>query len=487
MRTIIAAATLLTIAQGDDAWAGCESFPGFGSAVDNVRFSIGEDTGSFNITTIDFLGSRSCHGFGDLTWGHHGTYTCGETGEVQFERQGVWIEAHTVGGLLFGKVLCPHISLKKAERAEISLGDLASKCASVTFNNCATFYDTLASNVSANELHRSSAPSCKSDPTRKANGPPLLCRGPTCQAPCKHMLPPQRPNPTDVALGSCGKQCKADADCSGCGSSGRCKGADQVTKICVDAPSSVPETPAAAATGIDWPNSWAADMFTLTYNDFSDKTKTQGGRFYYDFARGRQLQDFGKTSLLYITGAKGQPSKFYFKAFGLACFYVETTDPGTKEAIGIPRPNFMQACANMHAASYVGREKVLGEWADHYTCSVNMDNQTIAFQSWHSLGLGTDSFGLPLALSAGDSKPTWQAPRLTTTWYSNVTTGPEAVPNSMFAPPKFCVRIPGQEAETRLGLGSESFLASFGDYDVRERALKVLKDFTPAPKTQLVV
>jgi len=228
-------------------------------------------------------------------------------------------------------------------------------------------------------------------------------------------------------------------------------------------------------------------MFTLTYNDFSNKTKTQRGRFYYDFTKGRQLQDFGKTSLLYITGAKGQASKFYFKAFGFACFYVETTDPVTHASIGIPAPNFMRTCADIHSASYVGREKVRGEWADHYTCSVNMANQTIAFQSWHSLGLGVDSFGLPMALSAGDSKPTWQAPRLTTTWYANVTTGPKAVPDSLFVPPRFCVRIPQQQAEARLGLNPESFLASFGDDDVREQALQVLKEASEAPQAHLIV
>ena len=88
--------------------------------------------------------------------------------------------------------------------------------------------------------------------------------------------------------------------------------------------------------------------------------------------------------------------------------------------------------------------QVLGEWADHYTCSVEYDNQTIAFQTWHSLGFKTTA-GLPMALSAGDSKPTWQAPRLTTAWYSNVSTDPSAVPASLFHLPKLCIPIPGAE------------------------------------------
>lgn len=86
-----------------------------------------------------------------------------------------------------------------------------------------------------------------------------------------------------------------------------------------------------------------------------------------------------------------------------------------------------------------------------------------------------------MALSAGDSKPTWQAPRLTTTWYSNVTVGPTAVPDSLFVPPKLCVRIPQQQAEARMGLPSEFFLASFGDMNFREKALKVLQEVSDAP------
>jgi len=285
----------------------------------------------------------------------------------------------------------------------------------------------------------------------------------------------------------CGQECKTDVDCAGCGSSGKCRGADTVTKICVDAPSPFPEAPKPSATAIDWPEIWAADMFTLTYNDFSDKTKTQNGRFYYDFAHQRQLQDFGKTSLLYLTGSEGKPSKFYFIAFGIACFYVETKDPLTHGGIGIPRPNFMKTCADMHMASYIGREKVRGEWADHYTCSVNYDNQTIAFQTWHGLGLGVTALGLPIALSAGDSKPTWQAPRLTTTWYSNVTTGPEAVPESLFAPPKICIPIPQQEVAAQLGSNSGIFSKPFFDEAVREQAFQFLQDVSRGPEASLMV
>lgn len=186
MRTLTAIAALFSVARGD-GWAGCESFPGFGSAADNVKFTIGPDAGTFNITTLDFLRSRSCQGAPSLTWGHHGIYTCGGAGEVKFERRGVWIEAHTNGGLLFGRVLCPHISLKQGVRVEVPLEDLTTKCASVSFDNCATFYDRLSLTASGKELHRSSAPSCNSYPSRSANGPALQCTGQKCHAPCKHM------------------------------------------------------------------------------------------------------------------------------------------------------------------------------------------------------------------------------------------------------------------------------------------------------------
>eukprot|EP00929_Paragymnodinium_shiwhaense_P115299 TRINITY_DN84055_c0_g1_i1.p1 TRINITY_DN84055_c0_g1~~TRINITY_DN84055_c0_g1_i1.p1 ORF type:complete len:210 (-),score=28.41 TRINITY_DN84055_c0_g1_i1:93-722(-) len=165
-------------------WIGCESFPGFGSARDDVRLVESSGGGHFNITTLDFLSSRSCTGSPSLTWGHYGGYTCGDAGEVVFERKGVWIEAHSLGGLLFGKVLCPHISLQRGVRTDVALEDLPTKCASITFNNCATFYDTLATEDAGKTLHRSSAPACKSDPKRTANGPPLTCSGSGCLAPC---------------------------------------------------------------------------------------------------------------------------------------------------------------------------------------------------------------------------------------------------------------------------------------------------------------
>ena len=276
----------------------------------------------------------------------------------------------------------------------------------------------------------------------------------------------------------CGQQCLTDADCASCGS-GRCLGSDNITRICVDAPGpgQAPSEPAASPVGIDWPDLWAADMVSVTYNDFSDEMATKKGRFYYDFKNLRQRQDFGRTALVYVD------SKFYFVAFGVACFYVETNDPLTREKISIPRPNFMRACAESKHASYVGRERVLGEWADHYTCSVDYDNQTIAFQSWHSLGLGSTGAGLPMALSAGDSKPTWQAPRLTTTWYSNVTTEAEAVPDSVFRVPRLCIPIPGESLDAAI----HSFHSFHGHATGDESLVQRLAGLARAARPQLIV
>ena len=87
------------------------------------------------------------------------------------------------------------------------------------------------------------------------------------------------------------------------------------------------------------PQVWSADMTTITYNDYSDKVKHQGGRFFYDWPHRRQKQDFGTTALLYVGANASEPghkSKFYFVAFGFACFYVDTEDPITHVDIGEP-------------------------------------------------------------------------------------------------------------------------------------------------------
>jgi len=174
----------LTAAQTGE-WEGCERFPGFGSARDYVTLSAGSaGMGSFNITTSDFLGSHECTGSADLAWSHHGTYECDiSRGSVRFTRLGLWIQAMTLGGQLFGKVLCPWVSLVIGNRTYIPLEQLPVVCASATFSNCAVFYDALES-VGDGSLRRSSAPSCDSNKTLVPNGPSLNCTEDACFAPC---------------------------------------------------------------------------------------------------------------------------------------------------------------------------------------------------------------------------------------------------------------------------------------------------------------
>jgi hypothetical protein len=179
-------AALSSAAAQAGEWEGCERFPGFGSARDDVTLAAGgTGTGLFNISTLDFLGSHECIGSPDLAWSHHGTYECDASrGSVRFTRLGLWIEAMTLGGQLFGKVLCPRVSLTIGNRTYIPLELLPVVCSSLTFNNCAVFYDALESEGDGASLRRSSAPSC--DATKKilANGPVLKCTQGTCFAPC---------------------------------------------------------------------------------------------------------------------------------------------------------------------------------------------------------------------------------------------------------------------------------------------------------------
>jgi len=277
---------------------------------------------------------------------------------------------------------------------------------------------------------------------------------------------------------TCMTACLSDSDCSCGGSDGKCLGRNAITKLCVNVAVNPPTTPVHLPVAVDWPEVWSADMTTITYNDYSDKVKHQGGRFFYDWPHRRQKQDFGTTALLYVGANASEPghkSKFYFVAFGFACFYVDTEDPITHVDIGPPAPDFMGVCADEHMAAYVGREKVAGEWADHYTCSVEYDNQTIAFQAWHSLGLGPTQFGVPLALSSGDSNPNWQAPRLTTTTYTNFSVGPQAAPAHLFQPPKLCIPIPQSTLTAGLGLGpTEPLFSALSREEVRARALLML-------------
>ena len=138
----------------------------------------------------------------------------------------------------------------------------------------------------------------------------------------------------------------------------------------------------------------------------------------------------------------------------------------------------MTICADIGAGLYVGRERLAGQWADHYNCSVTYNGETDSFQTWHSLDEGSVPFGYPVALAAGDSTPNWEKPRLNDIWYSNVTVGTGTVPASLVKVPKLCIPIPGEEMVVRIGLRSLSSIpTAFPQAAVRSRVEAFLRSF----------
>lgn len=164
-------------------YEGCERFPGFGSAFDRVQLS-GRSTkasadvqlseGRFNISTHDYIYSQSCSNVSeaDLTWGHSGTFSrISNTSIFAFKRTELFLEALTRSGQLFGRVLCPRVALSLGKRSFVPLQQIDSLCASLTFNNCETYYDALE--FTDGGLRRSSSPSCSSTATPQPDGPLL--------------------------------------------------------------------------------------------------------------------------------------------------------------------------------------------------------------------------------------------------------------------------------------------------------------------------
>ena len=143
------------------------------------------DETSFNISTADYITSHRCSGAPDLTWGNQGSYSCNRSAypKATFTRHSLWIQPATEEGLLFGKVLCPHVKLAKGVRTEVPVGQLSTLCASTTFNNCAQYYDALGGNASV--LQRSKEPSCDPRASPVADGPKLDCVAQNnCVSPC---------------------------------------------------------------------------------------------------------------------------------------------------------------------------------------------------------------------------------------------------------------------------------------------------------------
>eukprot|EP00658_Telonema_sp_P-2_P063660 TRINITY_DN52410_c0_g1_i1.p1 TRINITY_DN52410_c0_g1~~TRINITY_DN52410_c0_g1_i1.p1 ORF type:complete len:159 (-),score=6.92 TRINITY_DN52410_c0_g1_i1:161-637(-) len=139
----------------------------------------------FNITTADYITSRGCSGAPDVTWGHEGSYACNASHYplATFVRTAVWIHPRTIAGVLFGRVLCPHLSLERGVRINVPVDQLPKLCAGVTFNNCAVFYDALGGNATV--LRRSKEPSCDPASSPSPDGPGLGCTtSSACVAPC---------------------------------------------------------------------------------------------------------------------------------------------------------------------------------------------------------------------------------------------------------------------------------------------------------------
>jgi len=177
-------------AAASGTWEGCEGFPGFGSALDSVTLTVDGDSSSggalFNITTRDFLSSRTCDGDPDLIWSHQGTFQCGDAqaAHAAFNRSALWIEPRSIGGAAFAKVLCPHVAFSPGVRANIDVDDLPALCSGLTFNNCEVYYDALQATNGSSTLTRSATPSCDSSADPPADGPALGCVADACFEPC---------------------------------------------------------------------------------------------------------------------------------------------------------------------------------------------------------------------------------------------------------------------------------------------------------------
>eukprot|EP00994_Dinema_validum_P004543 NODE_2596_length_669_cov_105.651613_g2133_i0.p1 GENE.NODE_2596_length_669_cov_105.651613_g2133_i0~~NODE_2596_length_669_cov_105.651613_g2133_i0.p1 ORF type:complete len:215 (-),score=44.91 NODE_2596_length_669_cov_105.651613_g2133_i0:25-612(-) len=150
---------------GNGVWSGCHDWTSWASAGSTMHFS-GQVQGTFNISTSDYLKQKSCQGTADLQWGHWGSFLClnrvdPNTTGVRFDRQAVWMLAHTEAAVLAAKFLCPHVALKVSVTQFIPLNAITTLCSGISFNNCASFYDAVRqTGVNGTVLARSKAPSC---------------------------------------------------------------------------------------------------------------------------------------------------------------------------------------------------------------------------------------------------------------------------------------------------------------------------------------
>jgi len=272
--------------------------------------------------------------------------------------------------------------------------------------------------------------------------------------------------------GKCGYQCAQDSDCGGCGSTGKCSCPDAGTQYptiscsCVSQPANAPSAPTADPADATWPSKWSAHVDGWVYGDFTDKANTASGKFYYDGDGGHTRADWTPytnqkdASQVWIGGTGSDASRYYVKS-GPLCIDFPITDPGSVGGqVSVERADWMDFCNTSGFAKYVGREQIdvngQAEWADHFSCHIEYTevNQTITFQNWHSLGLGSVPKGLPLRVTGGNSapNPTQGSPRLSTVWYSNFTVGnSSSTPSDFEKPSWFCIPVGADVSEAFFG------------------------------------
>jgi len=276
-----------------------------------------------------------------------------------------------------------------------------------------------------------------------------------------------------LASDTCGSQCTTAADCnSGCGTASNCSCPDlnskypQISCTCVSKPANPPSSPAANIEDATWPSKWSANVSAYVYGDFSDKAVSAGGRFYYDGDGGHTRADWTPytnqkdATQVWIGGTASASSHYYVKT-GPICISFPITDPGSVGGpVSVERADWVKACGDAGFSQYMGREQIpVGDeqvWVDHYSCHVEYTevNQSITFQNWHSLGLGSLPKGLPLRVTGGNSapNPTKGSPRLSTVRYTNFATGPSSVSPSDFEKPSWlCIPVASEAVEAFFG------------------------------------
>jgi hypothetical protein len=216
-----------------------------------------------------------------------------------------------------------------------------------------------------------------------------------------------------------------------------------------------------------WPSQWTANVSAYVYPDFTAKAAGAQGKFYYDSVGGHSRADWTPytnqkdATQVWIGGNSKTAKSAYYVKSGPLCIYFPITDPGSVGGyVSVERADWIKHCNASGFNKYMGREQVkLGSeqvWTDHNSCHVEYTevNQSITFQNWHSLGLGSVPKGLPLRVTGGNSNPNSKkgSPRLSTVWYSGFSTGPKSVSPDDFKKPSWaCIPVGSDVVEEFFG------------------------------------